>query len=73
MLLSAALVALAAAAVAMAVPTVQTTTGPVDGVPSAHDGAAYLGIPFAKPPKRWGAPQSPDPWTTPFKATSYGM
>jgi carboxylesterase type B len=33
------------------------------------DVKAWLGIPFAKPPARFGAPEDPAPWKAPLAAT----
>lgn len=60
-------------------PIVATSSGPVRGfwrdrgTPDAS--AAFLGIPFAKPPVgglRFKAPVPPEPWTEPLDATEYG-
>ncbi|WP_307823229.1 carboxylesterase family protein [Microbacterium sp. KRD172] len=60
-------------------PLVETASGPVrgfwrdEGSPDAS--AAFLGIPFAKPPVgdlRFEAPTPPEPWTEPLEATAYG-
>lgn len=53
-------------------PIAQTTTGPVLGINTATGGAAFLGIPFAAPPQRWGPPVPHAPWTTPLNASTYG-
>ncbi|WP_228479769.1 carboxylesterase/lipase family protein [Microbacterium abyssi] len=60
-------------------PIVATASGPVRGFWRDHGtpdaSAAFLGIPFAKPPVgklRFAAPIAPDPWTEPLDATSYG-
>ncbi|MGO2684716.1 MAG: carboxylesterase/lipase family protein [Microbacterium sp.] len=60
-------------------PIVTTASGPVRGVWRDHGtpaaSAAFLGIPFAKPPTgdlRFAAPVPPDPWTEPLDATQYG-
>ncbi|MFV8054467.1 carboxylesterase/lipase family protein [Mycobacterium sp. 48b] len=45
-------------------PTVDTATGVVRGIRTAH-GSAFLGIPFAAPPSitgRFAAPAAPEPW-----------
>lgn len=47
--------------------------GPLVGGPSNVTGvAAFLGIPYAKPPVRWQIPQAHDPWTLPRSAKSFG-
>src|SRR5829696_8437568 len=55
-------------------PTVRTTSGAVRG--RNRDGVhAYLGIPYAAPPfgpRRFGAPQPPQPWDDVRDATAYG-
>ena len=54
--------------------TVETTAGPVRGMPHG-DGRAWLGIPYAQPPigrLRFRAPEPPDPWTDVRAATRYG-
>ncbi|WP_235201294.1 carboxylesterase family protein [Microbacterium sp. CH12i] len=60
-------------------PVVTTAAGPVrgfwrePGTPAAS--AAFLGIPFAKPPVgdlRFSAPAPPEPWTEVRDATEYG-
>jgi carboxylesterase type B len=33
---------------------------------------AFLGVPFAAKPVRWGPPKSPSPWKTPYDASKYG-
>jgi len=60
-------------------PIVTTASGPVRGFwrdPGTIDAsAAFLGIPFAKPPVgrlRFEAPVPPDPWAEPLDATEYG-
>ncbi|CAH0204481.1 carboxylesterase family protein [Microbacterium sp. Bi121] len=60
-------------------PIVDTASGPVRGFWRGHGtpdaSAAFLGIPFAKPPVgklRFAAPAPPDPWTEPLDATTYG-
>lgn len=60
-------------------PIVDTASGPVRGFWRDHGtpdaSAAFLGIPFAKPPVgklRFAAPVPPDPWTEPLDATAYG-
>ncbi|MGP6170329.1 carboxylesterase/lipase family protein [Microbacterium sp. A204] len=60
-------------------PIVQTASGPVRGFWRDHGtpeaSAAFLGIPFAKPPVgdlRFEAPTPPEPWTQPLDATAYG-
>lgn len=66
------LVLAAAAAGAVGVPVVQTASGPVLGIATPTGGAAYLGIPYAAPPLRWGPPRPPAPWSTPLNASSFG-
>src|SRR5215218_7498019 len=55
-------------------PTVRTMSGAVRG--RSHDVVhAYLGIPYAAPPfgpRRFGAPQPPQPWDGLRDATAYG-
>ncbi|MGM1017813.1 MAG: carboxylesterase/lipase family protein [Actinomycetota bacterium] len=59
-------------------PIVQTAAGPVRGLWRTELGArsaAFLGIPFAKPPVgtlRFAAPEPPEPWTDTLDATRYG-
>lgn len=60
-------------------PIVQTASGPVRGFWRDHGtpdaSAAFLGIPFAKPPVgklRFAAPVPPAPWTETLDATAYG-
>jgi para-nitrobenzyl esterase len=58
-------------------PIVTTASGPVRGFwrDEGTHAAAFLGIPFAKPPVgtlRFAAPVPPDPWTEPLDATAYG-
>lgn len=60
-------------------PIVTTTSGPVRGFWRDHGtpeaSAAFLGIPFAKPPTgdlRFAAPAPPDPWSETRDATEYG-
>jgi para-nitrobenzyl esterase len=60
-------------------PIVDTASGPVRGFWRDHGtpeaSAAFLGIPFAKPPVgdlRFAAPMPPEPWTEPLDATAYG-
>lgn len=52
-----------------------TTSGPVRGesivLTTNKILIQYLGIPFAKA-KRFEVPQSPEPWTVPLEATSFG-
>ncbi|KAG6004820.1 hypothetical protein E4U21_000776 [Claviceps maximensis] len=31
----------------------------------------YLGVPFGAPPERFKAPKAPDPWSSPYDATTY--
>jgi para-nitrobenzyl esterase len=54
--------------------TVRTTSGAVRG--SSRDGVhAFLGIPYAAPPfgpRRFAAPQPPEPWDGVRAATAYG-
>jgi para-nitrobenzyl esterase len=55
-------------------PVVATTHGPVQGR-SATGVAAFRGVPFARSPggpRRWTAPEPPEPWTGPRDATSHG-
>lgn len=55
-------------------PTVRTTSGLVRG--RSRDGVhAFLGIPYAAPPfgpRRFAAPQPPEPWDGVREATEYG-
>lgn len=59
-------------------PIVRTATGPVRGRWRTELGArsaAFLGIPFAKPPVgalRFAAPEPPDLWAEPLDTTRYG-
>ncbi|GAA1542520.1 para-nitrobenzyl esterase [Microbacterium ginsengiterrae] len=60
-------------------PVVTTASGPVRGfwrdAGTPDVSAAFLGIPFAKPPtgqRRFAAPVPPEPWTEPLDATQYG-
>ncbi|MCC2028119.1 carboxylesterase family protein [Microbacterium sp. YMB-B2] len=60
-------------------PVVETASGPVRGFWRDHGtpdaSAAFLGIPFAKPPTgtlRFAAPVPPERWTEPLDATEYG-
>ena len=46
---------------AVLAPVVQTNFGPISGVSTAT-GVAYLGVPFAAPPLRWGPPTPPPTW-----------
>lgn len=50
--------------------------GSLVGGPSRKEGvAAFLGIPYAKPPLgdlRWQPPQQHEPWQSPRRATSFG-
>jgi para-nitrobenzyl esterase len=53
--------------------TVQTSSGPVQGV--AGDVVAFKGIPYAAPPvgdRRWRPPVAPDQWTAVRDATRFG-
>ncbi|MGY1994455.1 carboxylesterase/lipase family protein [Mycolicibacterium fortuitum] len=55
-------------------PTVDTTTGAVRGIRTAH-GAAFLGIPYAAPPGiagRFAAPAAHEPWRGERDATRMG-
>ncbi len=58
-----------------AVPTVQTSTGPVCGTQQTTDSvtaSAYLGVPYATPPigpLRWRAPEPAQAWTQAYPAT----
>jgi para-nitrobenzyl esterase len=72
-LLAAAAAATSALAVASAqpqAPVVQTTAGPIVGI-TTTTGYAYLGVPFAAPPQRWGPPVPPTPWTAPLNASTF--
>lgn len=56
-------------------PYALTDAGPVVGfkqtVPEAtYDLNVYLGVPFAAPPERWGAPVPPSPWKKPYVAST---
>ena len=58
-------------------PTVKLDSGDVVGIAKTLNTSgltlnAFLGVPFAGKPKRWGPPQSPAPWKTPFDASKYG-
>ncbi|EXJ66407.1 uncharacterized protein A1O5_10559 [Cladophialophora psammophila CBS 110553] len=58
-------------------PTVKIDSGVVVGITKTDNTSglqlnAFLGIPFAAPPVRWGPPQRPAPWTAPFSASKYG-
>jgi para-nitrobenzyl esterase len=60
------LIGAAAAATAFAEDLkVETHSGPVVGSGSANV-KAWLGIPFASPPARFGVPEDPVPWTAPL-------
>jgi para-nitrobenzyl esterase len=55
-------------------PLVTIASGMVQGHPDGSV-AAFLGIPYAKPPTgalRWAPPQKPDPWTTVLDAATFG-
>ncbi|OQV05709.1 hypothetical protein CLAIMM_10396 [Cladophialophora immunda] len=58
-------------------PSVEIDSGVVVGITKTDNTSglqlnAFLGIPFAAPPVRWGPPQRPAPWKTPFSASRYG-
>lgn len=67
---AAALFLAALASSSAAVPIIQTTSGPILGLPTSTGGAAYLGVPYAQA-DRFGPPRPPTPWTSPYNATSY--
>jgi para-nitrobenzyl esterase len=51
---------------------VNTTYGPVVGLPHGNGTLAFLRIPFAAPPLgrlRWREPVPPTPWSQPLNAT----
>ena len=58
-------------------PSVTIDSGVVLGITKTENStgeglSAFLGIPFADKPIRWGVPQPPKPWSTPFDASNYG-
>jgi carboxylesterase type B len=58
-------------------PTVTIDSGVVVGITKNESSTglelnAFLGVPFAGQPVRWGPPKSPAPWKTPFDASKYG-
>ncbi|KIW70213.1 hypothetical protein PV04_02505 [Phialophora macrospora] len=58
-------------------PTVTIDSGVVVGIKKNESSTglelnAFLGVPFAGKPVRWGPPKSPAPWKTPFDASKYG-
>jgi para-nitrobenzyl esterase len=59
---------------AVPAPTVQTASGPVEGLYKA-EAAEFLGIPYAAPPVgdlRWRPPVKPAPWQATRAARAYG-
>jgi para-nitrobenzyl esterase len=56
-------------------PVVETGRGPVQGLAYEDGTAAFLGIPFARPPtgeRRWRAPEPAEAWSTPRDASHFG-
>jgi len=63
---------MATASAQAAAPSVTVTGGLIIGAQSGHDGAVFLGIPYAAPPVgalRWRPPQPVSAWTAPRLAT----
>ena len=55
-------------------PTVQLTTGTLQGTHAPQQGAIFRGIPYAQPPVgplRWREPQPPSRWTGTREATRF--
>ena len=58
-------------------PTATIDSGVVLGITKTENATgsrvnAFLGVPFAAEPIRWGPPESAAPWTSPFDASQYG-
>ncbi len=58
-------------------PTVKIDSGVLVGINKTENSTgaalqAFLGVPFAAKPVRWGPPKPPKSWTTPFDASKYG-
>ena len=59
-----------------AAPSVETGRGTVQGLGYVDGSAAFLGIPYARPPtgeRRWRAPEPAEPWSTPREASHFGL
>jgi para-nitrobenzyl esterase len=57
-------------------PVVETARGPVQGLAYEDGTAAFLGIPYARPPtgeRRWRAPEPAEAWSTPREASHFGL
>jgi para-nitrobenzyl esterase len=55
--------------------TINTSTGPVTGIPSADGMTVFKGIPYAAPPVgdlRWKPPTPPAPWAEARRADEFG-
>lgn len=53
-------------------PLARVMDGKLQGLRTAHDTEAFLGIPYAQPPVgylRWKAPRPPAPWNGTLNAT----
>ena len=50
---------------------VETVSGPIRGL-AGDDIRRYLGVPFARPPRRFELPEPPSAWTEPFEADTPG-